>query len=190
MSIRVPLSNPESRTLDSRFLGNDGYVKVTPRRICGSSREGGEDEGCERASPRFLAEPRNDMGVGRGVEMRDVSVQVLDSSRSLDDTGMGRGDRPAPARPFDSASASADRNDTGMGRGDRPAPARSFDSASASADLRHGERPLHTPGFMPRRTFGLPPRNDMGVEMRYVKAQVLDSSRSLGMTENWEEGWR
>ena len=111
------LPNPEfsspwihaSATLSARFLGNDGYVKVsstqgegtgsrpsTRLRLSGSAtcwihatahlsaclrRDRGGDEGRERASPRFLAEPRNDRELGRGVEMRDVSAEVLDASR-------------------------------------------------------------------------------------------------------------
>ena len=77
--------------------------------------EGSGHDGCEWASPRFLAEPRNDRGYGgwgdhesrayggrgKALAMTDVNGQVLDSSRSLGMTGgMGRGGTMRVARTW------------------------------------------------------------------------------------------
>ena len=136
-------------------------------------------------SPRFLAEPRNDGGYGawgghesrayggKALGMADVNGQVLDSSRSLGMTGgMGRGGpRESCVRGEGSGHGGCEwasprflaepRNDRGYGAWGGHGGGAHGERASRSYGGRWGARALG---------------------MADVNGQVLDSSRSLGMT--------
>ena len=99
--------------------------------------EGSGHGGCEWASPRFLAEPRNDRGMGRGGP-RESCVRG---------EGSGHGGCEWASARF----LAEPRNDGGYGRW----------------------------GGHERRSYG---RRGRALGMADVNGQVLDSSRSLGMT--------
>ena len=151
-----------------------GMGRGGPRESCVWG-EGSGHGGCEWASPRFLAEPRNDRGYGawgghesrayggRALGMADVNGQVLDSSRSLGMTGgMGRGG------PRESCVRGE-----GSGHGGCE-----WASPRFLAEPRN-DRGCGAWGGHERRSYG---RRGRALGMVDVNGQVLDSSRSLGMT--------